>query len=96
MRNLYLVSYDISDQKRLRNVFKTMRGFGESLHYSVFLCELSLKEKAILIAMLDDIIHHNDDRIVIVNLGRTDGKAKERIEFLGQSTSLPERQAIVV
>ncbi len=96
MRNLYLVSYDISDPKRLRNVFKIMRGFGESLHYSVFLCELSLKEKMILIAELDNIIHHEEDRIVIVNLGHTEGKAKERIEFLGQPTPIPNRQAIIV
>ena len=96
MRNLYLVSYDISDAKRLRKVFKTMRGFGEHLHYSVFLCELSPKENMILTTTLDDIIHHSDDRIVIVDLGGTEGRAKERIKFLGQRTPIPERQAIVV
>jgi hypothetical protein len=28
MRNSYLICYDISDEKRLRKVFKAMRGYG--------------------------------------------------------------------
>ncbi len=31
MRNSYIVSYDISDDKRLRQVFKIVRGFGDHL-----------------------------------------------------------------
>ena len=38
MRQSYLVCYDISDDKRLRKVFKTMRGYGDHLQYSVFEC----------------------------------------------------------
>ncbi len=30
MRNTFLVCYDISDDKRLRAVFRTMRDFGDS------------------------------------------------------------------
>ena len=41
MRRLYLVAYDICDPKRLRKVFKTMRGFGEHLQFSVFQCDLT-------------------------------------------------------
>ena len=29
MRNTYIVCYDISDPKRLRDVFNTMRGWGD-------------------------------------------------------------------
>ena len=34
MRSSYLVCYDISDDKRLRKVFKLMRGFGDHLQFS--------------------------------------------------------------
>jgi CRISPR-associated protein Cas2 len=32
----YLVSYDISDPKRLRKVARSLEGFGVRLQYSVF------------------------------------------------------------
>jgi len=48
MRNLHLVAYDIADPKRLYQVHKRMRGFGDPLQYSVFVCLLSPKELALL------------------------------------------------
>jgi CRISPR-associated protein Cas2 len=36
----YLVSYDISDPKRLRKVARSLEGFGVRLQYSVFECPL--------------------------------------------------------
>jgi len=33
MRSSYLVAYDISDDKRLRSVFKTMCAYGDHLRY---------------------------------------------------------------
>ena len=41
----YIVSYDIMDAKRLHTVHKTMKGFGDPIHYSVFRCNLSEKGK---------------------------------------------------
>lgn len=41
MRNTYLVCYDICDDKRLRQVFKTMRDFGDHLQYSIFECQFT-------------------------------------------------------
>ena len=38
---LYVVAYDIADQKRWRRVFKAMHGYGEWLQLSVFQCRLS-------------------------------------------------------
>ena len=42
MRHNYVVTYDISDPKRLRKVYKMMLGYGEHLQLSVFQCELNL------------------------------------------------------
>ena len=45
MRTSYLVSYDICDDKRLRKVFQTMRGYGDHLQYSVFQCQLTAADR---------------------------------------------------
>ena len=44
MRKKYVVSYDITDPKRLNQICKKMRGYGDTLQYSVFICDLSLKD----------------------------------------------------
>ena len=38
---LYIVTYDIADQRRWRRVFKAMQGYGEWLQLSVFQCRLT-------------------------------------------------------
>ncbi|MCY4239233.1 MAG: CRISPR-associated endonuclease Cas2 [Rhodospirillaceae bacterium] len=43
---IYIVTYDISDTRRWRRVFKTMHGFGEWLQFSVFQCRLSRRRNA--------------------------------------------------
>ena len=94
--NCYLVSYDISNEKRLAKIHKTMLGFGSATHYSVFLCNLFLQGHAELIEALDRIINHNEDRIMIVNLGPADGSVENNIEFLGRHPPREERQALIV
>lgn len=60
-RLAYLVCYDICEPKRLRNVYKTMRGFGEHLQYSVFRCELTDAEKVRMITALGKILNDQED-----------------------------------
>ncbi len=45
MRRAFLVTYDIGDPKRLRSVYRLMRGYGDHLQLSVFHCELSDRER---------------------------------------------------
>ncbi|OPY52048.1 MAG: CRISPR-associated endoribonuclease Cas2 [Methanosaeta sp. PtaU1.Bin112] len=92
----YVVSYDIMDPKRLHQVHKTMKGFGDPIHYSVFRCLLSDKGKAELVAALAEIIKHDEDRIMLVDLGPLDGRAEDRIEFMGVHPSEMENRAVVV
>lgn len=82
-RNCYVVSYDIMDQKRLHKVHRTMKGFGEAIHYSVFRCDLTDKGRVELVAKLTELIKHDQDRIMIIDLGPSDGRIPQRIEFLG-------------
>lgn len=96
MRNRYVVAYDIRDPKRLRRIYNKMRGFGEPLQYSVFFCELSLKEKAIMISDLIEIIHPTQDSIMIINTGWTEDDIRDRVELIGDKPNIQERKAVVV
>lgn len=96
MRSLYLVGYDVRDDKRLRVVYRTMRGYGERIQYSVFVCDLSQKEKAIMVDDLSNKINKEVDSIIILQLGPTDGKTREDFEFIGQKRELPEREAVII
>ena len=96
MRNAYIVSYDISDPKRLRKVFKAMKGFGEHLQYSVFHCPLTPREKAILISTVHPLINNKEDQVLIIDLGPADGRAKNAIESLGKPYSRADIQAVVI
>ncbi|WP_424443613.1 CRISPR-associated endonuclease Cas2, partial [Methanothrix sp.] len=82
-RNCFVVSYDIMDPRRLQRVHKSMKGFGEPIHYSVFRCNLTPKGRVELIAALTGLIKHDQDRIMIIDLGPADGGADDRIEFIG-------------
>jgi CRISPR-associated protein Cas2 len=54
MRQTYIVTYDVCDPKRLRRVFKTLKGYGDHLQLSVFRCELSHRELVELRARLGE------------------------------------------
>jgi len=92
----YIVSYDIMDAKRLHTVHKTMKGFGDPIHYSVFRCNLSEKGKIELMAALTEIVKHDQDRIMIVDLGPLDGRVDDRIDFIGLHPLDMERKSIIV
>lgn len=94
-RNAYVVSYDISDPKRLRHVFKTMRGYGDAMQLSVFRCELSERERELLISDLHEIIDHKADQVLLVDLGPARGRSKHRIRFLGRPAKPITRDPLV-
>lgn len=93
--HLYLIAYDISDPKRWRRIFRVMNGYGEWLQYSVFQCRLDKIRHAELIAMLDEIIHHTDDHVIIMDLGLAE-KVKPKVVSLGKSFKVVEKGPIIV
>lgn len=95
MRHTYIVTYDISDPKRLRKVFRLMLGYGDHLQLSVFQCELNQRELVELRCALGELIHHGEDQVLFANLGPVDGRGSESIESLGRPYIDPERMAIV-
>ena len=93
--HLYVVTYDISDPKRWRRVFKIMNGYGEWLQLSVFQCRLSQQRHAELVALLDGIIQHGTDHVLFVDVGPAD-RVVPRVISLGKDFGPVGRQPIVV
>ena len=93
--HLYLVAYDIADPKRWRRVFGVMEGFGEWLQLSIFQCRLSRQRHAELIALLDGIIHHDDDHVILVDVGLAD-QVVPKVVSLGKTYSAVERAPVIV
>lgn len=93
--HLYIVAYDIGDQKRWRRVFKLMNGYGEWLQLSVFQCRLSIQRHAELIALLDGIIHHADDHLILLDLGPAE-RVIPRVVSLGKTFAPVVREPVIV
>jgi CRISPR-associated protein Cas2 len=96
MRHLYIVTYDISDRLRWAKVYKTMRGFGEHLQLSVFQCDLRPEQKLRMKAALSEIIHHEQDQVVFVDLGPTEGREVKEIEAIGRPMEVVGREPMVI
>jgi len=97
MRTVYLVCYDVSDDKRLRKTHKKMCGFGDPVQYSVFRCELSPTEKQLMKQALWSILNWDHDRVMLVDLGPAGTRGDDCIEFWGElRVELPTRRAVVV
>ena len=93
--HLYIVAYDISDQKRWRRVFRLMNGYGDWLQLSIFQCRLSVQRHAELIALLDGIIHHKDDHLVLLDLGLAE-RVVPRVVSLGKTFTPVTREPVIV
>jgi CRISPR-associated protein Cas2 len=96
MRTSWLVAYDISNPKRLRRVHRLMLGYGDGVQYSVFRCDLSPTERLELEGRLRRVIHHTEDRILFVDVGPAEGRARGAFQSLGQAYRPEERLALVV
>jgi CRISPR-associated protein Cas2 len=96
MRAVYLVSYDIADDRRLHKVHKTMVDFGRRLQYSVYECSLSAFELARLQTLLAALIDHGADQVLFVHLGPEDGETADRITALGRPYTATEHRSVVL
>lgn len=93
--HLYLVAYDIADDKRWRRIWKVMNGFGDWLQLSIFQCRLNRQKHAELIALLDGIIHKAQDHVVIMDLGPADA-VEPKVVSLGKDFQAVAREAVIV
>lgn len=91
----YLLAYDIRDPRRLRRVHRTAKDYGESLQFSLFVCDLTKTEllglKAALIAEMNLAV----DSVGIFDLGTPTGRGVTCIDFIGARRDLPDPGAAI-
>lgn len=92
---LYIVTYDICDQKRWRQVFKTMNGYGDWLQLSVFQCRLTRRRRAELEAKLRTLVDATEDHILLIEVGPAQG-VDVKVESIGRPYEPIERKAVVI
>lgn len=96
MRNTFLVTYDIADNRRLARVHKTLRGFGDHLQYSVFECQFTPTDLVRCRHALGKIIDHRKDQVLFVDLGPVEGRGDRVITAIGKGYTPVDSPCIIV
>lgn len=65
---LYVVAYDIPNDKRRTQVHKILKGFGKWTEFSLFECFLTKKELLQMHAKLDKYLNSDTDRVRIYTI----------------------------
>lgn len=94
--HLYVVTYDIADERRWRTIFRLMHGYGEWLQLSVFHCRLTRVRYVELIQKLEAALSRAEDSLLVIDVGPAES-VRPRVHCLGKQGFCPiERKAIVV
>ena len=88
----YIVTYDISDPKRLRGVAKTLEGYGTRIQFSVFECLLDRMKLVKVKSALNSLIDSSEDQVLFIYLGHEATDVGLSMESLGR----PYRQRTLV
>jgi len=95
MDNLFIVSYDVSDPKRWRRVYRTMRGYGVWVQLSVFQCRMSKTRLLQLEVALGEIVNRQEDHVLLIDLGPADA-VKPRVSSIGKPFEPVRSVAVIV
>ena len=60
----YLICYDIRDNKRWRKAYKVLKGYGESIQYSIFRVRLTPRNREQLRLQLEQILTQEDSLLI--------------------------------
>lgn len=88
MKTLYVIAYDIPNDKRRTKVHKILCGFGDWTQYSLFECFLDERELVLLRARLDGVLKE-EDSVRLYPLSEAD---RRRVETIGSAP--PEEKTV--
>lgn len=77
---LYVVAYDIPDDKRRTKVHSILKGFGQWTEFSLFECFLTKKEFLLMKAKLNEYLDASRDRVRMYTICEI---CLEKIETVG-------------
>ena len=94
----YLLSYDVDDKRRLREMHKLARAYGRPLQYSVFACTLRREDRVRLASRIEALIDRAKDRVVLLDLGTVADRESwiPPLEIFGRQEIPRGRNAVVV
>jgi len=96
MRNTYIVCYDICEPKRLRNVFKVMRGWGDQPSTLRFRMPVDASRSGDAPRGACGIIDHREDQVLFVDLGPAGARGDRVITALGKPYVVLDSPCIIV
>ncbi len=67
-RALYIAAYDVSNDARLRNALRVLKGFASGRQKSVFECFLTDAEKRVLLREVRAVLDEIEDRFFLIRL----------------------------
>ncbi|NET32726.1 MAG: CRISPR-associated endonuclease Cas2 [Cyanothece sp. SIO1E1] len=79
----FVVSYDISDDKRRTKIHKALTSYGQWMQYSVFECDLTATQYAKLRNRLNQLIKPEEDSVRFYSLCEC---CKGKVERIGGET----------
>ncbi len=92
----YIITYDISDPKRWRKVFRLLQGYGEHVQLSVFRCDVDPVQLVRLKAAVDRLINHEQDQVILLRMGPATPHTLRDITVLGRPRSFAPRGSQII
>lgn len=98
-RRHYIISYDIASDKqgdkRRNKIYESLLARGDHAQFSVFFCQLNPTELAQLRDQLLQIVHHDQDQILLIDLGPAHNPLEGGIEYIGKPFIVSSRVIVV-
>jgi CRISPR-associated protein Cas2 len=95
VRRRYVITYDVSDDRRRDRIFTVLQGYADHVQFSVFVAALTAEELIGLRIKLRRYLSEAEDQILIVDVGREETTAEDPFEILGKPYRPPTRTTIV-
>ena len=82
---MYFISYDVSCPKRLNKIRRLLKGYGSHQHYSVFLCDMTNKERLVFQIQAEKILNLKEDRVLLLDSGTVNNDIFKKIHNIGRA-----------
>lgn len=90
-RMLYVVAYDIPDDRRRARVHRALSGFGRWTQYSVFECHLTDKERVMMLEKVRRLLKPGEDSLRVYPLCQA---CRAKVETIGSPK--PEEVKVII
>jgi CRISPR-associated protein Cas2 len=92
---LYLVAYDIACPKRWRRIVKEVKSFCQRSQLSVFVCRASARRIERFENTLRNIMDHDEDRLMILDMGPA-AAAADKVRVLNPLSDIVDLEAAIL